>query len=146
MDNNRVFIQNSNLKDKITCLKDNLKRHLSSEYLYLSERKEDLDSRVAHLKLEREQKNKTLFQTQEKFNKKKYFTPLNLTDFDHEEYDERKKQMDTEILRIEAEIGNVSQKMEEVKKFISDIDQLLGTEFDQLFSEYQKEKESKKGI
>ena len=54
--------------------------------------------------------------------------------------------MDTEILRIEAEIGNVSQKMEEVKKFISDIDQLLGTEFDQLFSEYQKEKESKKGI
>ncbi len=144
MDQNRIFIQNSNLKDRIRVLKDNLKRHLSAEYIYLSEAKENLESEVAQLRVEKEQKDKTLFQNQEKSDKRKYFSPHNISEISHEEYDEKQKQLASDIRRREAEIDNLSHKMEEIKSFLNDIEDILGSELDNVFQEYTKEKDIQK--
>ena len=63
---NGIFYNNSNIKDRMYVLYDKLKRHLSSEYLDLTEKKDNLESDVIQMKIELEKRDKTLFPNQEK--------------------------------------------------------------------------------
>ena len=63
---NGIFYNNSNIKDRMLVLYDRLKRHLSSEYLELTEKKDNLENDVIQMTIELEKKDKTLFPNQEK--------------------------------------------------------------------------------
>lgn len=52
---------------------DKLRKHLSNEYLFLSEKNENLENEILQLKLEKEQKDKTLFPHIEKRDDQKIF-------------------------------------------------------------------------
>ena len=84
---NGIFYNNSNIKNRLLVLYDRLKRHLSSEYLELTEKKDNLENDVIQMTIELEKKDKTLFPNQEKKDDRKYFTPLSV------ENQKTKKQM-----------------------------------------------------
>ena len=45
-ENNTVFIKNPNKRDRILVFQDKLKRHLSKEYLYIVDKKDDLENQL----------------------------------------------------------------------------------------------------
>lgn len=138
-ENSRVFIQNMNLKNKMFVLHDKLKRHLSGELLYLTDKKDDLENQVLQLKIEKEQKDKTLFQTIEKRDIRKYFSPLNLTEIEEEKKDERQKQLSMSIKRFYDEISRIDNRIEEIRDFLHEMDELVE---DKNFLQYAEEKDS----
>lgn len=121
---NGIFIQNSNLKDRITVLNDRLKRHLSSECIYLANQKDDLENQVMQLKIEKEQKDKTLFQNVEKKDVRKFFSPLNLKEIEKDQKDEKQKQITMEMERLQQEIIQIDNRMSEIKELIHDMDEI----------------------
>ena len=58
---NDIFIDNLNLQGRMSVFHDKLKKHLSNEYLFLSEKKDNLENEILQLKMEKEQRDKTLF-------------------------------------------------------------------------------------
>ena len=101
IEKNGIFIQNSNLKDRFTVLNDQLKRHLSTECIYLADKKDDLENQILQLKIEKEQKDKTLFQNVEKKDVRKFFSPLNLKEIEKDHKDEKQKHQTIEMERIQ---------------------------------------------
>ena len=77
---NDIFIDNANLQGRMSVFHDKLRKHLSNEYLFLSEKKDNLENEILQLKLEKEQKDKTLFPHIEKRDVRKYFSPLNINE------------------------------------------------------------------
>ncbi|MDD7113157.1 MAG: hypothetical protein PUH88_01620 [Lachnospiraceae bacterium] len=142
-DKNGIFIQNSNLKDRLTVLNDRLKRHLSSECIYLADQKADLENQVMQLKIEKEQKDKTLFQNVEKKDVRKFFSPLNLKEIEKDQKDEKQKQITMEMERIQQEIIQIENRMNEIKELIYDMDDLVN---DRQFIESIEEKDSEQKI
>lgn len=122
---NSIFIQNGNRKDQVLVFHDKLKRYLSGQYLYLTDQKDDLESQILQLKVEKEQKDKTLFPTLEQKNVRKYFSPLNLKEIDKEQKDEKQKQLMIEIERIQTEISSIDNQIQEIKSFLADMDDIL---------------------
>lgn len=122
---NSIFIQNVNKKDQRLVFHDKLKRYLSSQYLSLTDQKDDLESQVLQLKMEKEQKDKTLFQTLDQKNVRKYFSPLNLKEIDKDQKDEKQKQLMADIERIQTEISSIENQVQEIKSFLSDMDDIL---------------------
>ena len=55
---NDIFIDNANLQGRMSVFHDKLRKHLSNEYLFLSEKKDNLENEILQLKLEKEQKDK----------------------------------------------------------------------------------------
>ena len=53
---NDIFIDNANLQGRMSVFHDKLRKHLSNEYLFLSEKKDNLENEILQLKLEKEQK------------------------------------------------------------------------------------------
>ena len=74
---NDIFIDNTNLQGRMSVFHDKLRKHLSNEYLFLSEKKDNLENEILQLKMEKEQKDKTLFPNIGKKDVRKYFSPLN---------------------------------------------------------------------
>ena len=142
-DKNGIYIQNSNLKDRLTVLNDRLKRHLSSECIYLADQKADLENQVMQLKIEKEQKDKTLFQNVEKKDVRKFFSPLNLKEIEKDQKDEKQKQITMEMERIQQEIIQIENRMNEIKELIHDMDDLVN---DRQFIESIEEKDSEQKI
>ena len=97
---NDIFIDNANLQGRMSVFHDKLRKHLSNEYLFLSEKKDNLENEILQLKLEKEQKDKTLFPHIEKRDVRKYFSPLNINEIDEEQKDEKEKQLTANISRI----------------------------------------------
>lgn len=122
-----VFIQNPNKKDRILVFQDKLKRHLSSEYLYIVDKRDDLENQIVQLKVEQSQKNKTLFPNIEQKDVRKYFSPLNIQEIEDDQKDEKDKQLLISIERMQDEISQLSYRMSEIKEFLHDIDFLLNT-------------------
>ena len=139
IEKNGIFIQNSNLKDRLTVLNDRLKRHLSTECIYLANKKDDLENQVLQLKIEKEQKDKTLFQNVEKKDVRKFFSPLNLKEIEKDQKDEKQKHLTMEMERIQQEIAQIDNRMNEIKDLIHDIDSLVT---DPLLIESIEEKDS----
>ena len=125
IEKNGIFIQNSNLKDRFTVLNDQLKRHLSTECIYLAEKKDDLENQILQLKIEKEQKDKTLFQNVEKKDVRKFFSPLNLKEIEKDQKDEKQKHLTMEMERIQQEIAQFDNRMNEIKELIHDLDILV---------------------
>ena len=125
IEKNGIFIQNSNLKDRFTVLNDQLKRHLSTECIYLADKKDDLENQILQLKIEKEQKDKTLFQNVEKKDVRKFFSPLNLKEIEKDQKDEKQKHLTMEMERIQQEIAQFDNRMNEIKELIHDLDILV---------------------
>ena len=125
IEKNGIFIQNSNLKDRFTVLNDQLKRHLSTECIYLADKKDDLENQILQLKIEKEQKDKTLFQNVEKKDVRKFFSPLNLKEIEKDQKDEKQKHLTMEMERIQQEIAKFDKRMNEIKELIHDLDILV---------------------
>ena len=103
---------------------DKLRKHLSNEYLFLSEKKDNLENEILQLKLEKEQKDKTLFPNIEK-GCQKIFSPLNINEIDEEQKDEKEKQLTANISRISEEAELLDSRMLEIKDFLQDIESML---------------------
>lgn len=125
IEKNGIFIQNSNLKDRFTVLNDQLKRHLSTECIYLADKKDDLENQILQLKIEKEQKDKTLFQNVEQKDVRKFFSPLNLKEIEKDQKDEKQKYLTMEMERIQQEIAQFDNRMNEIKELIHDLDILV---------------------
>lgn len=125
IEKNGIFIQNSNLKDRFTVLNDQLKRHLSTECIYLADKKDDLENQILQLKIEKEQKDKTLFQNVEQKDVRKFFSPLNLKEIEKDQKDEKQKHLTMEMERIQQEIAQFDNRMNEIKELIHDLDILV---------------------
>lgn len=136
---NGIFIQNSNLKDRLIVLNDRLKRHLSTECIYLATQKEELENQMMQLKIEKEQKDKTLFQNVEKKDVRKFFSPLNLKEIEKDQKDEKQKQITMEMDRLQQEISQIDHRMNEIKELIQDMNGLVN---DPLLIESLEEKDS----
>jgi len=122
MEKNNIFIQNPNKKDRILVFQDKLKRHLSNEYLYLTDKKDDLENQLVQLKVEHSRKNKTLFPNVEQKDVRKYFSPLNIQKIEEDKKDEKDKHLMISIERTQEEIFKIGQRMSEIKEFLHDID------------------------
>lgn len=123
MEKNNIFIQNPNKKDRILVFQDKLKRHLSNEYLYLIDKKDDLENQLVQLKVEHSRKNKTLFPNIEQKDVRKYFSPLNIQKIEEDKKDEKDKHLMISIDRTQDEVLKIGQRMSEIKEFLHDIDE-----------------------
>lgn len=124
-ENNDFFIENSNFEDRMSDFHDKLKKHLSNEYLFLSEKKDNLENEILQLKLEKSQRDKRLFSNVEKKDVRKYFSPLNLAEIDEEQKDEKEKQLTENISRITEEAKLLESRMLEIRDFLLDIENML---------------------
>ena len=83
--------QNPVLKDRLEEFNEKMKKHLSKEMMYLTEKRDDYENQILQLKIEKEQRDKTLFQHVEQKDIRKYFSPLNLSDVEEDKKDEKQK-------------------------------------------------------
>ena len=122
---NDIFIDNTNFQGRMAVFHDKLRKHLSNEYLFLSEKKDNLENEILQLKMEKEQKDKTLFPNIGKKDMRKYFSPLNISEIDEEQKDEKEKQLLANINRISEEAEMLDSRMSEIKDFLDDIEDML---------------------
>lgn len=127
-ENNTVFIKNPNKRDRILVFQDKLKRHLSKEYLYIVDKKDDLENQLMQLKTEQNRENKTLFPNIENKGARKYFSPLNIKEIEEVQQDEKNRQLKASIERTESAISDYNVRLSEIKDFLRDIDILLDLE------------------
>ena len=98
---------------------------MSTECIYLADKKDDLENQILQLKIEKEQKDKTLFQNVEKKDVRKFFSPLNLKEIEKDQKDEKQKHLTMEMERIQQEIAQFDNRMNEIKELIHDLDILV---------------------
>ena len=122
---NDIFIDNTNLQGRMSVFHDKLRKHLSNEYLFLSEKKDNLENEILQLKMEKEQEDKTLFPNIGKKDVRKYFSPLNISEIDEDQKDEKEKQLLVNISRISEEAEMLDGRMLEIKDFLQDIETML---------------------
>lgn len=118
------FRKEANFKNRITVFHDKIRRHLSAEYLYLTERKDALENDVIEMRFELQQKDKKLFKMSGQKDTRKYFSPLNLNDIDESHKDERMKQLASDISHLEKEIEQCDTKLREIKELLQEIDSI----------------------
>lgn len=99
-----------------------LKRHLSNDYVRLSEKRTELESELVQLKVDKDRRDKKLFQTVGQVNLRKYFSPLNIDDSLGKSNDEKLEQLKFNIERIESEIKAISANMVEIQEILKGAD------------------------
>ena len=143
---NDIFIDNANLQGRMSVFHDKLRKHLSNEYLFLSEKKDNLENEILQLKLEKEQKDKTLFPHIEKRDVRKYFSPLNINEIDEEQKDEKEKQLTANISRISEEAELLDRGFIITAELLRDayfdkVESLKEKSLFEVFAEHNKEQE-----
>lgn len=138
---NDIFIDNTNFQGRMAVFHDKLRKHLSNEYLFLSEKKDNLENEILQLKMEKEQKDKTLFPNIGKKDMRKYFSPLNISEIDEEQKDEKEKQLLANINRISEEAEMLDSRMSEIKDFLDDIEDMLKEDSEDSLSSFLLKKE-----
>ena len=118
------FMEEANYKNRVFLFHDRLKRHLSSEFLYMTEKKDNLESELVEKKVELEQKDVKLFKSTPQNDTRQYFSPLNLVDIDENQKDERMKQLLIDIERVEVEIMQYENRLSEIKDILHEMDEL----------------------
>lgn len=119
------FMKEANYKNFVSVFHDKLKRHLSAEYVYVTERKDALENEAVEIRFELEQKDKKLFKRSEHKDTRQYFSPLNLVDINENQKDERMKQLSADVKRLEIEIEKCDDILGEIKDLLLDMDELL---------------------
>ena len=126
MDNNeQSTVPSSELEKRICSFHDKLKKHLSDEYLSLSEKKDSLENEITQIKVEIEQRDRTLFPNVEKGDVRKYFSPLNIMDHEEKHKDEKEKELYSKMENVEKEISLLEVRMREIMDFFRDIEDML---------------------
>lgn len=138
---NDIFIDNTNFQGRMAVFHDKLRKHLSNEYLFLSEKKDNLENEILQLKMEKEQRDKTLFPNIGKKDMRKYFSPLNISEIDEEQKDEKEKQLLANINRISEEAEMLDSRMSEIKDFLDDIEDMLKEDSEDSLSSFLLKKE-----
>lgn len=105
--------------------KEKIKRHLSNEYVYTMEKKDELENLLVQLKMEKSQINRTLFPNIEHKNVRKYFSPLTIKEEDTKSDDKRNSDLDREIARVQEEIKETETILKEIKDFLYNIDSIF---------------------
>lgn len=118
------FMREANFRNRIAVFHDKLKRHLTAEYLYVTERKDALESEAVEIRFELEQKDKKLFRKSEQKDTRQYFSPLNLNDINESQKDERMKQLAADLKRLEKEINECEERLSEIKELLQDMEEL----------------------
>ncbi|MBR5046917.1 MAG: hypothetical protein IKX76_01645 [Eubacterium sp.] len=133
-DNPLSFKEETNYKNRILVFHDRLKRHLTSEYAFLTERKDALENEVMEMRFELEQRDKKLFKSNEQKDTRQYFSPLSLVETDDNHKDERVKQLTADVSRLENEIDQYVSKMREIQEFLIDMERIQ----EEMESNYEK--------
>lgn len=104
---------------------EKLKKHLSEEMMYFTEKKNDLENRILQLKMESEKRDKTLFQNMEKIDVRKYFSPLNLSEMEQNKKDESKKELSGEMQRLHQSIEQIDARLNNVRDILHEMDEII---------------------
>lgn len=122
---NNSLIPKSDLREKMISFNEKMKKHLSNELMYLTDQKDDLENQIFQLKIEKEQKDKTLFQHIDNKDIRKYFSPLNLADMEENKKDDKQKEISGQIKYIQESIEEIDKKIEEIKELLYDMDEMI---------------------
>lgn len=112
-------------KEKLKKFRANLKKHLSNEYLILSEKKDELESDATQIRVEIERRDRTLFPSNEHGDARKYFSPLNLSELKESQKSDKEKELNQKLSDINREIDSLEERMNEIMDFLRDVDQLV---------------------
>lgn len=115
------------LKKRLLQFDEKLKKHLSNEMIYLTKKKDDYENQILQLKIEREQRDKTLFQHVEQRDILKYFSPLNLSDMEDNKKDDRQKELSNQIQQIKDNISQIDKHMEDIRELIREMDDIINS-------------------
>ena len=121
--------QNPVLKDRLEEFNEKMKKHLSKEMMYLTEKRDDYENQILQLKIEKEQRDKTLFQHVEQKDIRKYFSPLNLSDVEEDKRDEKQKELSGQISGIQENIARIDSYIGEIRELIREMDELIESMF-----------------
>ena len=121
--------QNPVLKDRLEEFNEKMKKHLSKEMMYLTEKRDDYENQILQLKIEKEQRDKTLFQHVEQKDIRKYFSPLNLSDVEEDKKDEKQKELSGQISGIQENIARIDSYIGEIRELIREMDELIESMF-----------------
>ena len=137
MDNIDLFIHHSDFDERMEDFHQKLKKHLMDEYLYLSEKKDNLEAEAIQIRMEMDQKDKALFPNMEKGDVRKYFSPLSISGIKEKQKDEKEKLMNTNYNRIQDEMALLENRMKEIMDFLRDVDKLLEKDRESGESEFE---------
>lgn len=102
-----------------------LKKHLSEDMMYLTEKKDDCENRILQLKMENDKKDKILFQNMENIDVRKYFSPLNLSDSEDEKKDDEQNKLSGEMQRLYQNIEQIEIRLQHIKALLYEMDLII---------------------
>lgn len=124
-----VFREDGSGKDRLMRFNEQLKRHLSGEMMYLTEKRDEYENQILQLKIEKEQRDRTLFQHVDQKDIRKYFSPLNLSDLAEEKKDEKQKELSGQIRQIQDNMLRIDDRMDEIRQLICEMDEIVESIF-----------------
>lgn len=120
-----VFREDGSGKDRLMRFNEQLKKHLSGEMMYLTEKRDEYENQILQLKIEKEQRDRTLFQHVDQKDIRKYFSPLNLSDLAEEKKDEKQKELSGQIRQIQDNMLRIDDRMDEIRQLIREMDEIV---------------------
>ena len=124
-----VFREDGSGKDRLMRFNEQLKKHLSGEMMYLTEKRDEFENQILQLKIEKEQRDRTLFQHVNQKDIRKYFSPLNLSDLAEEKKDEKQKELSGQIRQIQDNMLRIDDRMDEIRQLIREMDEIVESIF-----------------
>lgn len=124
-----VFREDGSGKDRLMRFNEQLKKHLSGEMMYLTEKRDEYENQILQLKIEKEQRDRTLFQHVDQKDIRKYFSPLNLSDLAEEKKDEKQKELSGQIRQIQDNMLRIDDRMDEIRHLIREMDEIVESIF-----------------
>lgn len=124
-----VFREDGSGKDRLMRFNEQLKKHLSGEMMYLTEKRDEYENQILQLKIEKEQRDRTLFQHVDQKDIRKYFSPLNLSDLAEEKKDEKQKELSGQIRQIQDNMLRIDDRMDEIRQLIREMDEIMESIF-----------------
>ena len=124
-----VFREDGSGKNRLMRFNEQLKKHLSGEMMYLTEKRDEYENQILQLKIEKEQRDRTLFQHVDQKDIRKYFSPLNRADLAEEKRDEKQKELSNQIRQIQDNMLRIDDRMDEIRQLIREMDEIVESIF-----------------
>ncbi len=120
-----IFTGESSLDDRMDAFHDKLRKHLSNEYIFLSDKKQALENEMLQMKIEMEQKDRSLFPSISHKDARKYFSPLNYSEIEDKQKSKKEKEMNEALSKISDELSLLEERMEEIKDFLRNMESIF---------------------
>ena len=120
-----IFTGESSLDDRMDAFHDKLRKHLSNEYIFLSDKKQALENEMLQMKIEMEQKDRSLFPSISHEDARKYFSPLNYSEIEDKQKSKKEKEMNEALSKISDELSLLEERMEEIKDFLRNMESIF---------------------